>query len=48
MYILSTGCQWAALPKDLAPHSTVHDDFARWDWDGTLGRIHHALYVECR
>jgi len=19
-----------------------------WDWDGTLGRIHHALYVEVR
>ena len=48
MYILSTGCQWAALPKDLAPRSTVHDYFARWDWDGTLGRIDHALYVQCR
>ena len=48
MYILSTGCQWAAMPKDLAPRSTVHDDFARWDWDGTLGRIQHALYVACR
>ena len=23
MYILSTGCQWAALPKDLPPRSTV-------------------------
>ena len=48
MYVLSTGCQWAALPKDLAPRSTVHDYFACWDWDGTLGRIHHALYVQCR
>ena len=48
MYVLSTGCQWAAMPKDLAPRSTVHDYFARWDWDGTLGRIHHALYVQCR
>ena len=19
-----------------------------WDWDGTLGRIHHVLYVEVR
>ena len=19
-----------------------------WDWDGTISRIHHALYVECR
>ena len=48
MYILSTGCQWAAMPKDLAPRSTVHDYLARWDWDGTLERIHHALYVQCR
>ena len=48
MYILSTGCQWAALPKDLAPRSTVHEYLCRWDWDGTLERIHHALYVQCR
>lgn len=48
MYILSTGCQWAALPRDLPPRSTVHDYFARWDWDGTLERVHHALYIQCR
>jgi transposase len=48
MYILSTGCQWAAIPKDLPPRSTLHDYFTRWDHDGTLGRLHHALYVECR
>ena len=48
MYILSTGCQWASLPKDLPPRSTVNDYFRRWDDDGTLGRIHHALYVKCR
>ena len=48
MYILSTGCQWAALPKDLPPRSTVNDYFRRWDEDGTLERIHHALYVACR
>ena len=48
MYILSTGCQWAALPKDLPPRSTVNDYFRGWDYDGTLNRIHHALYVRCR
>lgn len=48
MYILSTGCQWAAMPKDLPPRSTVHDYFSRWDYDGTLCHIHHALYVKCR
>jgi transposase len=48
MYVLSTGCQWAALPKDLPPRSTVNDYFRRWDEDSTLARIHHALYVACR
>jgi transposase len=45
---LSTGCQWRALPKDLPPKSTVHDYFILWSCDGTLDRIHHALYVACR
>jgi len=48
MYVLSTGCQWAAIPKDLPPRSTVNYYFCRWDEDGTLERIHHALYVRCR
>jgi transposase len=26
----------------------VYDCFDRWSWDGTLERIHHALYVKCR
>jgi transposase len=48
MYILSTGCQWRAIPKDLPPRSTLHDYFELWEYDGTLERIHHALYVKCR
>ena len=48
MYILSTGCQWRALAKDLPPRSTVHDYLERWRSDGTLERMHHALYVKCR
>ena len=48
MYILSTGCQWRAIPKDLPPRSTLHDYLELWDWSGTLARIHHALYVKCR
>jgi len=48
MYILSTGCQWRAIPKDLPPRSTLYDYFDLWSWDGTLERIHHALYVGCR
>jgi transposase len=48
MYVLGTGCQWRDNPKELPPRSTAHGYFDRWDYDGTLERIHHALYVECR
>jgi transposase len=47
-YVLWTGCQWKALPKDFPPKSTVHYYFMLWDWDGTLERIHFALYVATR
>jgi len=47
-YVLSTGCQWNALPKDLVPKSTAYDYLDLWDWNGTLERIHHALYVASR
>jgi transposase len=48
MYVLGTGCQWRAIPKDLPPRSTVNNYFTLWQWDGTLDRIHHVLYVQCR
>ena len=48
LYVLDTGCQWRALPKDLPAKSTVHDYLTLWNWDGTLERIHHALYLMTR
>lgn len=50
MYVLSTGCQWRAIPKDLPPKSTVtvYGYFDLWTYDGTIDRLHHALYVKCR
>ena len=47
-YVLATGCQWKALPKDLPPKSTAHAYFMLWEWDGTLERMHHLLYVAVR
>jgi transposase len=47
-YVLSTGCQWRALPKGFPPKTTVYDYLELWNWDGTLARIHHALYVKAR
>jgi transposase len=48
LYVLATGCQWRALPKDLPPKSTVHDHLTLWAGDGTLRRLHHALFVQAR
>jgi len=48
MYVLSTGCQWRSVPKDLPPRSTLHDYLNRWNCDGTVVKIHHTLYVKCR
>ena len=35
-------------PRSLPPRGTVHDYLGLWNWDGTLDRIHHALYLKCR
>jgi len=35
MYVLSTGCQWRYIPKDLPPKSTVYRYFCDWSHDGT-------------
>jgi transposase len=48
MYILSTGCQWRAIPRDLPARSTLYDYFDLWSYDGTLDRLHDALSVKCR
>jgi transposase len=42
-YVLATGCQWQALPKDLPPKSTAHFYFQLWDSDGTLACPRGAL-----
>jgi len=48
MYVLSTGCQWRYIPRDLPPKSTVHGYLERWEYDGTLAKIHYILYQKCR
>jgi transposase len=42
------GYPWRLLPKDFPPKSTVHSYFELWTSDGTLERIHDALYVAVR
>jgi transposase len=48
LYVLSTGCQWRYVPKDLPPRSTLFGYFDLWTYQGVIDRIHHALYVQCR
>ncbi len=48
LYLLGTGCQWRALPKDFPPRTTVFEYLDLWEWDRTLERVHHALYVAVR
>lgn len=48
LYMLTTGCQWNQLPRELPPKSTVHDYYLEWRGEGVLARIHHALYCQVR
>ena len=38
----------AGAAQGPAAEEQVHDYLELWNWDGTLERIHHALYVEVR
>lgn len=48
LYQNRTGCQWAFLPHDWLPKSTVYDYFAKWRDHGLLQRIVDALRCEIR
>jgi len=37
-----------AVEGSADPQHRLGEYLDLWDWDGTLGRIHHALYVEVR
>ena len=47
-YVLSTGCQWKRCRRTFRPRARRIAYFMLWDWDGTLERIHHALYIATR
>jgi len=48
MYILSTGCQWRAIPKDLPPRSTVYGYMRAFLRDGVWESIHHHFVIMLR
>lgn len=45
-YILRTGCQWKALPRDWGASSTVHDRFQEWREAGVFERLWQAGLME--
>lgn len=47
-YVLATGCQWRALPKDFPPRSTVQGYFYRWRDDGTWPWLNARLVARAR
>ena len=44
----TTGCQWAMLPNDFPPRSTVQRYFYDWQADGLLETINHHLVMAAR
>ena len=48
LYILSTGCQWRALPKEFPPYSTVQRYFYTWRDTGRWQKIVTALVRRAR
>ncbi len=47
-YMASTGCQWAMIPNDFPPPSTVQRYFYDWRDSGLLRTINHHLVMEAR
>src|ERR1700726_1921915 len=48
LYILSTGCQWRALPQEFPPYSTVQGYFYAWRDTGRWQRIVSVLVRRAR
>lgn len=46
-YVLSTGCQWKAMPKDLPPKSTAHFYFMLWEWDKASSIVTACSSIAC-
>ena len=42
VFVLRSGCPWAACPAEYAPAKTVYNRFARWSRDGVWQRMADA------
>ncbi|MEO1316746.1 MAG: IS5 family transposase [Pseudomonadota bacterium] len=48
LYIATTGCQWAMIPREFPPYSTVQRYFYDWRDSGLLHTIRFTLAMETR
>lgn len=48
LYLHKTGCQWAMLPHDLLPKSTVYDYFSQWKKEGVFDRLLKVVREQVR
>jgi putative transposase len=44
-YVLRTGIQWNALPRELGASSTVHDRFQKWVHEGVFTKLWKASLI---
>lgn len=48
LYQLKNGCNWADLPKDLPPYSTVFWHYKQWRAEGVIEQIRDLLHGQIR
>lgn len=46
VYVLRTGVQWAAIPKEFGSFSSIHRYFTEWSRDGFFERLWEAGLAE--
>ena len=47
-YQLKNGCNWADLPKDLPPYSTVYWHYKQWRAAGAIEKLMAVLHEQVR
>ena len=48
LYQLKNGCNWADLPKDLPPYSTVYWHYKQWRAAGVFEELMRVLHEQVR
>ena len=48
LYQLKNGCNWADIPKNLPPYSTVYWYYKQWRSQGAIGKLMRVLHSQLR